>query len=98
MKWAVPGPHLGENSLGVSHTDHNFYYYDYNSSPHFSQIGYCGGRSCRPAYVPLLRPSRRTVEYDCESLSREALSGRHLHRLATQTCEKCGLEHAENFE
>ena len=62
-----------------------------DTSPHFSQIGYCGGRSCRPACVPLPRPSRRTVEYDCEGLSRAALSGRHLHRLATQPYEKCRL-------
>jgi len=32
-----------------------------------------------PACVPLPRPSRRTVKYDCEGLGREALSGRHRH-------------------
>jgi len=60
-------------------------------SPHFSQNCYCGDGSTRPDCVPLHRPSRRTLRYDCEGLSRVALSGRYLHRLATQLCEKCGL-------
>ena len=40
-------------------------------SPHFSQSGYCGGGSIHPDCVLLPRPSRRTVKYDCEGLSRK---------------------------
>ena len=63
-----------------------------SSSPHFSPGSYCGGGSTRPDCVPLPRPSRRTVEYACEGLRREALSGRYFHRLATPPREKCGLD------
>ncbi len=44
-----------------------------------------------PDCVALGRPPRRTVEYDCGGLGRDALSGRRLHRLATQPGEKSGL-------
>ncbi|MFH1964153.1 MAG: hypothetical protein ABIJ42_01290, partial [Acidobacteriota bacterium] len=39
-------------------------------SPHFSRTDYCGGEYIRPDSVMLLRPPRRTVEYDCGDLGR----------------------------
>ena len=59
--------------------------------PHFSPASCCVTGSIQPDYVALGRPSRRTVEYDCEGLGRDALSGRRLQCLATRPGEKSGL-------
>ena len=67
-------------------------YLTHRATSRLYQVGYYDAGSALPDSVPLLRPSRRTVKYACEGLGREALSGWHLHRLATQSCEKCGLE------
>ena len=46
---------------------------------------------CLGILSPVGRPPRRTAEVRQRRPSSQALSGRRLHRLATQTDKKCGL-------
>jgi len=65
------------------------------ASPHFSQGFYCGVGYGHVYSVALGRAPRHTVKYACGALRRARLAKRrihaHLRRLATKSCEKCGL-------
>jgi len=61
------------------------------ANPHFSQAFYCGVGYGHVYGVVLGRAPRHTVKYACGALRRAPCIHTRLRRLATKSCEKCGL-------
>jgi len=62
-----------------------------STNPHFSQAFYCGVGYGHVYGVALGRAPRHTVKYACGALRRAPCIHTRLRRLATKSCEKCGL-------